>query len=218
MSDAPPARYAFLETLAAADDDFAPFLRSSLAHRHRAAGARFEERDGWVVAVSYPDEGPLPVVVCDVSHIGKLELIVDAAPDDEAIVDAVRVGPGHWVAICRYADLRPLLDRLRGAPGEVVDRTSAWCALLLAGERATDLVRRLSHVEELPGRGPLGKVPATFVARESGIWALFSQEYAQYAWDLAVDLAIPLGGGPAGAETVVGQEPLLRPATPAAAY
>jgi hypothetical protein len=211
-------RYAFLETLAAANGDFAPLLRSSLAHRHRAAGARFEERDGWLVAVAYPNERPLPVAVCDVSHVGKLELFTAEAPDDEEIVDAVRVGPAHWVAICRYAGLRPLLERLRGAPGEVVDRTSAWCALLLAGERAPDLLRRLSHVAELPGRGPLGKVPATFLVRVSGVWALFSQEYAQYGWDLALDLAIPLGGGPAGAGAIVGQDPLLRPATPAAPY
>ena len=46
----------------------------------RAAGARFEERDGWNVAVGYgtPEQESVActstVGWCDVSHLGKLEL------------------------------------------------------------------------------------------------------------------------------------------------
>ena len=46
----------------------------------RAAGARFEDRDGWNVAVGYgtPEQESVARTItagwCDVSHLGKLEL------------------------------------------------------------------------------------------------------------------------------------------------
>ena len=212
-------RYTFLETaLAPGDDRFSPLLRSSLAHRHRAAGARFGERDGWLVPTSYPDSGEeRRVAVVDSSHAGKLEVKGGETPDDPAIADCVEVGPAHWVVLCRYPDLAALHGRLADHARLVVDRTSAWCALVLAGEAAAELLGALSHVASLPARGPLGRVPATFLRRPSGIWILVSQEYAQYAWDLALDLAVPLGGGPAGGDDLAIPDPLLAAAAAHAA-
>lgn len=195
-------RYAFLETAATGGDDrFTPLLRSSLAHRHRAAGATFEERDGWLVPSRYPAaDDERRVMVIDASHVGKLEVKDGEAPDDAAIAERVQVGPAHWVVLCRYLDVAALHGRLAEHARLVVDRTAAWCALVLAGEAADELLGALSHVASLPARGPLGRVPATFLRRSSGIWVLCSQEYAQYAWDLAIDAAVPLGGGPAGTD------------------
>jgi hypothetical protein len=212
-------RYAFLETaVAPGDDRFSPLLRSSLAHRHRAAGARFEERDGWLVPASYPDAGDeRRVVVADSSHVGKLEVRGGETPEDAAIADCVEVGPAQWVVLCRYAELAALHSRLAERAPLVVDRTSAWCALVLAGEAADELLGALSHVASLPARGPLGRVPATFLRRPSGIWILVSQEYAQYAWDLALDLAVPLEGGPAGSDDLAIPDPLLAAAAAHAA-
>ena len=130
-------------------------------------------------------------------------------PHDEAIHECVRVGPGHHVVLCRYSDLAELGPRLAGRSELVVDRTSAWCALLLAGPGRGTLLRRLSPIESVPGRGPLGKVPATILDRPSGYWLLFSQEFAQYGWDLALDLALPLGGGAVGIGAVAVDDPLL---------
>ena len=199
-------RYTFLETaLAPGDDRFSPLLRSSLAHRHRAAGARFGERDGWLVPTSYPDSGEeRRVAVVDSSHAGKLEVKGGETPDDPAIADCVEVGPAHWVVLCRYPDLAALHGRLADHARLVVDRTSAWCALVLAGEAAGG---QRGDVAE--GAEELGRVPATFLRRPSGIWILVSQEYAQYAWDLALDLAVPLGGGPAGGDDLAIPDPLL---------
>ncbi len=210
-------RYAFLETaVAPCDDRFSPLLRSSLAHRHRAAGVRFEERDGWLVPAGYPAAGDeRRVVIVDSSHVGKLEVRGGDTPDDPAIADCVQVGPAHWVVLCRYPELAALHARLAQHARLVIDRTSAWCALVLAGEAANELLGSLSHVASLPARGPLGRVPATFLRRPSGIWILVSQEYAQYAWDLALDLAVPLGGAPAGSDDLAIPDPLL---TAAAAH
>jgi glycine cleavage system aminomethyltransferase T len=206
-----PLTYPFLTTAPAeGDTGFEPVLRSSLAHRHREHGARLELRDGWLVAASYPgEEAHLAAAVADVSHIGKLEVFADAEPRDGAIQEALRVGPGHWVVVCRYADLPALAQRLDAASELVVDRTSAWCALLLAGPERETLLRRLSHVESVPGRGPVGKVPATILDRHSGYWLLFSQEFAQYGWDLALDTAAQLGGGAVGVDAVTAEDPLL---------
>jgi hypothetical protein len=206
-----PLRYAFLSTAAAGTDSpFEPVLRSSLAHRHREHGARLENRDGWLVAAAYPGEGSrAAAAVADVSHVGKLELFATAEPQDEAIQESLRVGPDHWSAVCRYPDLVELQQRLAASSELVLDRTSAWCALLLAGPERETLLRRLSPIETVPGRGPLGKVPATILSRSSGYWLLFSQEFAQYGWDLALDLAAPLGGGAVGVDAVAAGDPLL---------
>jgi sarcosine oxidase gamma subunit len=206
-----PLDYPFLTTAPAeAETTFEPVLRSSLAHRHRALGAQLELRDGWFVPVAYPDETPrLEAGVADVSHVGKLELFATAEPSDEAIQDSLRVGPGHWVLVCRYPDLLGLGQRLAATCELVVDRTSAWCALLLAGPGRETLLRRMSHIDVVPGRGPIGKVPATILSRSTGYWLLFPQEFAQYGWDLAVDAAAPLGGGPVGVDAVAMDDPLL---------
>jgi hypothetical protein len=205
-----PIGYPFLATAPAKPKTrFEPLLRSSLAHRHRGLVARFEERDGWLVPVAYPAEAEnAPVSLADVSHVGKLEVFAETEPTDDAIVASLAVGPGRYVLLCRYADTHGLAQRLDAAPAFVIDRTSAWCALVVTGPDRNRLFRRVSSTKSVPGRGPLGKVPSTILERRSGYWFLFSQEFAQYAWDLFVDAAAPLGGGPVGVDAIA-DEPLL---------
>lgn len=207
----PSPLYPFLDTTCVAGDEpFEPVLRSSLAHRHRELDARFEQRDGWLVPVSYPRENAAAAVgLSDVSHVGKLEVFAEGEPADGAILESVAVGPGHRVLLCRYAKLASLRERIEPSAELVLDRTSAWCALLLSGPDRELLLRRLSHIAEVPGRGPIGKVPGTVLARSSGYWLLFSQEFAQYVWDLAADLALPLHGGPLGVDALPAGDPLL---------
>ena len=54
----------------------AAVARSPMERKARAAGARFEVRDGWNVAVEYPGEDRARETVgwTDVSHLRKLEL------------------------------------------------------------------------------------------------------------------------------------------------
>jgi hypothetical protein len=210
-----PIGYPFLTTAPAeARAPFDPVLRSSLAHRHRALNAGLDERDGWLIPASYPGEaGRAAAAVTDVSHVGKLEVFAEGRPEDAAIGASLEVGPGRFVLVCRFSDLLPLVQRLDESSAFVVDRTSAWCSLLLSGTGRGTLLRRVSSIRSVPGRGPLGKVPATILDRPSGYWVLFPQEFAQYGWDLVVDAAAPLGGGPVGVDAVSADEPLLAAAT-----
>jgi glycine cleavage system aminomethyltransferase T len=73
-----------------------PIARSPMERAARAAGARFEIRAGWNVAVGYgssPPEAPsggAPVRWADTSHLGKLEL--QAPPEAMAAIVAAVVG------------------------------------------------------------------------------------------------------------------------------
>ena len=62
--------FGFLETARGAD----VVARSPMERQARAAGARFEVRDGWNVAVSYPGESLDAVGFADASHTRKYEL------------------------------------------------------------------------------------------------------------------------------------------------
>jgi glycine cleavage system aminomethyltransferase T len=76
---------------AASDERFAPLAQTPMERAARAAGARFEAREGWNVAVGYAsleherEACRTAAGWADVSHLGKLEL--HAAPEDlQAIV------------------------------------------------------------------------------------------------------------------------------------
>jgi heterotetrameric sarcosine oxidase gamma subunit len=82
---------------AVSDDRFTPVARSPMERAARAAGARFETRDGWSVAVGYAS-GEQEREACrraagwaDVSHLGKLELHA-GAEDLAAIVSSAAEG------------------------------------------------------------------------------------------------------------------------------
>ncbi len=81
---------------ATAGDRFNPLARSAMEDDARAAGARFEVRDGWNVAVGYSSaeqerEAARRVAGwADVSHLGKLEL--HAGADDLAAIVAQASG------------------------------------------------------------------------------------------------------------------------------
>jgi heterotetrameric sarcosine oxidase gamma subunit len=126
---------------AVSDDRHTPLARSPMERAARAAGARFEVRDGWSVAVGYAS-AERERVACregagwaDVSHLGKLELHVSAAADLAAIVaqvadgatlelgSATRAADAWWlpltadraVVVCDPATLPGLRDRLEEA-------------------------------------------------------------------------------------------------------
>jgi heterotetrameric sarcosine oxidase gamma subunit len=128
---------------AVADDRFAPIARSPMERAARAAGARFETRDGWSVAVGYTsleqerEACRQAAGWADVSHLGKLELHASAADDLAAIVaqvadgaalelsSATRAADAWWlpltaeraVVVCEPAALPGLRERIEEAAG-----------------------------------------------------------------------------------------------------
>ena len=122
---------------------FAPLARTPMERGARAAGARFETRDGWSVAVGYAsveherEACRRAAGWADVSHLGKLELHATAADDLRAVVaqvadgaalelgTATRAGDAWWLpltaeralVVCEPGAVGSLRERLEDAAG-----------------------------------------------------------------------------------------------------
>ena len=122
---------------------FAPLARTPMERAARAAGARFETRDGWSVAVGYAaaeherEACRRAAGWADVSHLGKLELHATAADDLSAVVaqvaggaalelgSATRAADAWWlpltaeraVVVCEPGAVGALRERLEDAAG-----------------------------------------------------------------------------------------------------
>jgi heterotetrameric sarcosine oxidase gamma subunit len=128
---------------AVADDRFTPLARSPMERAARAAGARFEAREGWSVAVGYTsleqerEACRRAAGWADVSHLGKLELHASAAEDLSAVVaqgaggatlelgSATRAADAWWlpltaeraIVVCEPSAVGGLRERLEEAAG-----------------------------------------------------------------------------------------------------
>jgi heterotetrameric sarcosine oxidase gamma subunit len=140
---------------AVADERFAPVARTPMERAARAAGARFETRDGWSVAVGYAsleqerESCRQAAGWADVSHLGKLEL--HASADDRAAIvaqvadgavlelgSATRAGDAWWlpltaeraIVVCEpsaVAGLRERLEEAAGGASRTVSVVDATC-------------------------------------------------------------------------------------------
>jgi heterotetrameric sarcosine oxidase gamma subunit len=164
----------------------------------RAAGARFEARDGWLVAVSY-DRPPAETGWADMSHLGKLE--VDGPPEP----DWHRIGPQRSLVI---GETRELRERL-GA--RAIDVTTAYGALAVVGPAAREVLARQCALDLRPDVTPVGAVRPGSVARTPAIviregeeryLVLFGAALGEYMWTVLADAAEHLGGGPIGADAL----------------
>jgi heterotetrameric sarcosine oxidase gamma subunit len=183
---------------AVSTDAFAPVARSPMERDARAAGARFEVRDGWNVAVGYSGSQQ-EAEACrrtagwaDVSHLGKLEL--QAAPDDLQAMAAVCGGSlelgqagrasGAWwcrltqtraLVICEPAGLPHLRERLEEAAAgaasraSVVDVTNAFAALTLVGPLAREIFARFTAIDLRPQVTPVGGLRPGSIARQPSV-------------------------------------------------
>ena len=176
--------------------------RSPMERQARAAGARFEVRDGWNVAVSFPGESFDAVGFCDVSHIRKYELLGDL-PELElgrATVD----GDSTRLPMTRT---RALV--LGGEPPDgALDVTTAFGALRIAGPLARETFARFTAIDLRPHvTGPGDWRPGSVARTPGGILCeaedrylmLFGSAFGQYMWTVVEDAASHLGGGPVGA-------------------
>jgi glycine cleavage system aminomethyltransferase T len=213
----------FLKT--AADDAVAHSPMERLA---REAGARFEVRDGWNVAVGFGAGGTGgaggagstgSVGWADVSHLGKLELqgaseAIDAAAGTElSFGTAVRRDEAWW---CRLTQTRALVigkpPELGGAEGlDVLDVTCNFAALTLVGPLARETFARFCSLDLRPQVTPVNALRPGSVGRQPGIVIredeerylfLFGWATGEYMWSVVADAGGHLGGAPVGVDAL----------------
>jgi glycine cleavage system aminomethyltransferase T len=182
--------------------------RSPMERQARAAGARFELRDGWNVAVSYAGERAAlgAVAFSDCSHLRKYELQGEL-PELElgrATVD----GDSTWLPLTAS---RALV--LGGEPPDgALDVTTAFAALRLAGPLARETFARFSAIDLRPRvarpgdwrPGSVARTPGGILCEAGGRYLmLFGAALGQYVWTVVEDAARRLGGGPVGYDVLV---------------
>jgi glycine cleavage system aminomethyltransferase T len=176
--------------------------RSPMEGKARAAGARFEIRDGWNVAVDYADP-PRATGWADVSHLRKLELQGDEVPGE--LGEAKREGDA-W--ICQLTPTRALLlGGGHAAPAEAVDVTTCFAALTIFGPQAREVIARFCALDLRPQVAPPGSFRPGSIARQPGMilvqntdrfLLLFGWAVGEYMWTVVDDAARSLDGGPVG--------------------
>jgi glycine cleavage system aminomethyltransferase T len=186
--------------------------RSPMERQAQAAGARFEVRDGWNVAVGYDgdEREALASAVgwADVSHLTKLEI---AGGDALRPGVATRARGAWW---CRVTADRALVIGDGGARDLVedgVEVTTALAALTIAGPLARELLARFCALDLRDAATPVGGWRPGSVARTPGyvlredadrFLVLFGWALGEYLWTTVADAAQRLGGAPVGVDAL----------------
>lgn len=217
---------AFLSPLAAG----APPARSPMERDARAAGARFEVRGGWNVAVGYrspADERAACSAAAgwaDMSHLDKLELqapleaLSRLAGAPLQMGHATPAGGARWcpltaqrvLVLCPPDAAAALHDRAE-QEASVVDVTTTFAALTVLGPLAREVLARLTALDLRPSAmppdafrpGSVARVPG-MVLRESEdrFLVLFGAALGHYMWAAVADAAEHLGGSPVGLDAL----------------
>jgi glycine cleavage system aminomethyltransferase T len=197
-----------LEFLSASAAD--AVARSPMERQARAAGARFEVRDGWNVAVAFDgEEANLRTVgFADCSHLRKAELQGSLPPLDfgRATVE----GETTWLPLTKT---RALV--LGEPPAGALDMTTAYGALRLAGPLARETFARFTAIDlrpqvTRPGHwrpGSVARTPGGILCEDADRYLmLFGAALGQYVWTVVEDAARHLGGGPVGVDALMREE------------
>jgi glycine cleavage system aminomethyltransferase T len=192
--------------------------RSPMEREAAASGARFELRDGWNVAVSYPGEEHAlreSTGFADMSHLGKLEL--NGALDEPLELGlASRIDGAWWCPVTRQRTLVICEPNATGALRErfgnrAVEMTTSYAALTIAGPLSRELFARFCALDLREQSAPPhafrpGSVARTpgYVLRENGdrFLMLFGWALGRYMWETVADAAAHLGGAPVGADAL----------------
>jgi glycine cleavage system aminomethyltransferase T len=182
--------------------------RSPMEGPARAAGARFEVRDGWNVAIEYPGQRRSEVAWVDVSHMRTLEL--QATREELDGIENLRLGEAVRVEGAWWCRLTPTRGLIVGGAGDVpgaLDVTSNFAALTLVGPLARETFARFCALDLRPSVTPVGALRPGSIARQPGVVIredvecylfLFGWATGEYMWSVVADAATHLGGGPLG--------------------
>ncbi|HEX3831280.1 MAG TPA: hypothetical protein VHW04_04870 [Solirubrobacteraceae bacterium] len=205
-----------LDFLTPAADAEGIVARSPMEGMAKAAGARFEVRDGWNVAVEYPSRRVAGEVAwADVSHLAKVELQgITETITSLPFGTAVRQDDAWW---CRLTESRALVIGAGGRESfptdvDVTDVTSNFAALTVTGPLARETFARFCALDLRPHVTPVGALRPGSIGRQPGILIheaearyllLFGWATGEYMWSTVADAAEHLGGGPVGVDALV---------------
>jgi glycine cleavage system aminomethyltransferase T len=183
----------------------------------REAGARFEVRDGFNVAVEFAAGGAGSagsVGWADCSHLTKVELqgssdVIGELP----FSTAVRRDDAWW---CRLTQTRALVIGTRpDLPAaddlDVLDVTCNFAALTLVGPLARETFARFCALDLRPQVTPVNALRPGSIGRQPGIVIredeerylfLFGWATGEYMWSVVADAGGHLGGAPLGADAL----------------
>ena len=204
--------------------------RSPMERQARAAGASFEERDGWNVAVGFDGEEAererlrSTVGFADMSHLGKVE--VQGPQAGHLGLGTVELADGAWwcpytaqraIVLCEPSRLPRLREDLadgaaaENGPASVVDVTTVFGALSVGGPLARELFARFTALDLRDAvtpvhgfrPGSVARTPGAVLRQSEQRWLmLFGAALGQYVWTVVADAAESLGGGPVGVDSL----------------
>ena len=180
--------------------------RSAAERLFAAAGAIFDERDGWRVPTIIPDTeafAATTVGIADLSHLGKLD--VRPAPSEIASTVVYRLSPRRALVLFPEKNRAAVTAGL-DASSQVLDVTGAYTVLAITGPDARALVSRLTHLHHFPSGGEVAHVTAHVLPAGDGFRILVAQELGQYLAEVALDRARALGGGLVGVDALPEEE------------
>ena len=192
-------------SLARAERGFHPVSRSAVERLYRAAGAAFEERDGWLVPTAVPGEAErlARVGLADLSQLCTLDVRPAPAALDGATLH--RLSPRR--ALVLVAQPRRAEVEARLADGTlVVDASAAHIVLGVSGPEARALLARLTHLHEFPSGGEVAHVTAHVLPAGAGYRIVVAQELGRYLAEVALECAEALGGGLVGVDALPAEE------------
>jgi glycine cleavage system aminomethyltransferase T len=208
-----------LEFLSAAANGDA-VARSPMERQARAAGARFELRDGWKLAVDYgsPEQEQEACANtagwADVSHLGKLELQATAISERAGLQlgQATRRDGAWWCPLTpdRVLVLGERPDRIP-EQASVVDVGTVFAAMTLIGPLSREVFARFCAADLRAQVTPVSGLRPVSIARQPGLILreaddrylfLFGWAVGQYLWTVVEDAAVRLGGRAVGLATL----------------
>lgn len=182
--------------------------RSPMERQARAAGGRFEIRDGWNVAVSFSGEAERLQTVgfSDASHVRKYEV--------HARNPALQLGRASVEGETVTLPMTPERSLVLGGepPAGALEVTTGWALLRLAGPLARETFARFTAIDLRPQvtkpgdwrPGSVARTPGGILCEaEDRFLMIFGAALGQYVWTVVDDAARYLGGGPVGSDALV---------------
>lgn len=188
--------------------------RSAAERVFAAAGAIFDERDGWRVPTIVPDAEAhqATVGIADLSHLGKLDVrpappTTPAGEARQSVTSSVvyRLSPRRALVLFAERE-RAAVTAALAESTQVLDVTGAYTVLAVTGPQARALIGRLTHLHHFPSGGEVAHVTAHVLTAGDGFRILVAQELGHYLAEVALDRAQALGGGLVGVDALPEEE------------